>query len=228
MVEVLLKGRWLVVSFDEPCETRSWAIYGGPRKITRRVVWYQVQRGDLGLAVDAREFAKNLFIQNGLQDAVGMLTGAALSRYVDIEKVERNLSVRSIATVGMTNALRVGDLSCSLQSVGTINLLCVISTALTEETFLEAISIAVEARTTAVLDCEISSSKSGLRATGTGTDCIVVAAPARSVRPPLEYAGKHTLLGSLIGGSVLEAVSQGFRHSKSDAPLTKLSLNDNF
>src|SRR3990167_2103144 len=106
MVEVLLRDRWLVVSFDEAYETRSWAIYHGRGNTTQKVVWHQVQKGDLNLSVDAREFAKILFIQNGFGDAVGMLTGVDLSRYVDVEKAEEGLSVRSIATVGMTNALR--------------------------------------------------------------------------------------------------------------------------
>lgn len=212
MVKVILKDRWLVVSFDESHETRSWAIYGGPRNITQKIVWYQVQKGELNLSVDAKEFAKNLFVQNDFENAVGLLTGAAVARYADIEKTSGDLIVRTISTVGMQNALRVGDSACRLQPIGTVNLLCVISASLAEEAFLEAMSIAVEARTVAVLESGVLSLESKLPATGTGTDCVVIAAPLKSIQPPIQYAGKHTRLGSLIGKSVLEAVNQGCYH----------------
>lgn len=211
MLQILLKDRWLLVSFDEFQETRSWAIYGGPRKVTQTVVWYQVQKDDLNVSVDAKEFSKHLFVQNGFENAVGLLTGALLSHYADVQKTDGDLSVRSIGTVGMENALRVGDPLGQFESVGTINLLCAISVPLTEEAFLEAMSIAVEARTAAVLAFDISSSQTGLPATGTGTDCIVVAAPAVSHVSSLEFAGKHTRVGSLIGGSIFETMSQALR-----------------
>lgn len=214
MLQVLLKDRWLVVSFDELQETRSWAIYGGSRKVTQTVVWYQVNKGDLGISVDAKEFAKNLFSQNGYENSVGLLTGASLNRYADIQKTAGNLSVRSIGTIGMSNALRVGDPIGRLEPVGTINLLCAVSVPLTEEAFLEAISLVVEARTAAILAFDISSSNTGLPVTGTGTDCVVVTAPAVSDIPPLEFVGKHTLLGSLIGQAVLEIVNLGTQRQK--------------
>ncbi|MBI4372840.1 MAG: adenosylcobinamide amidohydrolase [Candidatus Omnitrophica bacterium] len=128
---------------------------------------------------------------------------------MDVEKTEGDLSVRSIVTVGMENALRVGDPVPQTQPIGTINLLCLISVPLTECAFLEAMSIAVEARTAVVLESHIPSFQTGFRATGTGTDCIVIAAPARPAQSPLEYAGKHTPVGSLIGRSVLEVMKQG-------------------
>lgn len=212
MLQVLLKDRWLLVSFDEFQETRSWAIYGGPRKITRNVVWYYVRKGDLSISVDAKEFSRNLFIQNGFENAVGLLTGASLTRYADIHKTNGDLLVRSIGTVGMENALRVGDPISPLELVGTINLLCAISVPLTEEAFWEAMSLVVEARTAAVLASGISSSQTGLPATGTGTDCIVVAAPAVSGGLPIEFVGKHTLVGSLIGSCVFETMSQALNH----------------
>lgn len=215
MLQVFLKDRWLVVSFDELQETRSWAIYGGSRKVTQKVVWYQVQKGDLNISIDAKEFSKRLFIQNGFENAVGLLTGASLSRYADVQKTDGDLSVRSIGTVGMENVLRVGDPIGQFEPVGTINLLCAISVPLTEEAFLEAISLVVEARTAAVLTFDISSSQTGFSATGTGTDCIVVAAPTVSKVPPLEFVGKHTPVGSLIGSSISETMSQAL-HSCSN------------
>jgi adenosylcobinamide amidohydrolase len=92
-------------------------------------------------------------------------------------------------------------------SVGTINLLCRVSIGLTEEALLEASAIAAEGRTAAVLAAGLLSPLTGRPATGTGTDCIVVAAP-ETTRPD-RFAGKHTACGSAIGASVFGAVSRG-------------------
>ena len=48
---------------------------------------------------------------------------------------------------------------------------------------------------------------SQLAATGTGTDCVVVAAPAAGM--PLSYVGKHTEMGHVIGQSVYNATVKG-------------------
>ena len=67
----------------------------------------------------------------------------------------------------------------------------------------EAIQIATEARVLAVQQAGILSKRSRKPATGTGTDCIVVAAPIG--RPAHRYCGKHTLAGELIGRAVLKS-----------------------
>ena len=76
---------------------------------------------------------------------------------------------------------------------------------------LEAMSIAVEARTVAMTSLRTRSTASSSVATGTGTDCVVVAAPLSSEQGPARYAGKHTALGAVIGQAVLDAVTAGGR-----------------
>jgi adenosylcobinamide amidohydrolase len=94
--------------------------------------------------------------------------------------------------------------------VGTINLLVRVSAPLTEEALAETLALAAEARTLAVLEAGVRSLRSGLPATGTGTDCVVVAAPpAEPGGEPLAYAGKHTAVGHLVGAVVEEAVRTG-------------------
>jgi adenosylcobinamide amidohydrolase len=70
---------------------------------------------------------------------------------------------------------------------------------------LEAMSIAVQARTVAVLEVG-HVLPSGL-ATGTGTDCVAVAAPAGDT----PYAGLHTPVGEATGRAVHTAVLEGAR-----------------
>jgi len=67
---------------------------------------------------------------------------------------------------------------------------------------IEAITLAAEARTAAVLDAGVT--LPGGKATGTGTDCIAVAAPGGDT----PFAGKHTAAGHALGRAVYEATLQ--------------------
>ncbi|HYC21958.1 MAG TPA: adenosylcobinamide amidohydrolase, partial [Candidatus Bathyarchaeia archaeon] len=115
------------------------------------------------------------------------------------------------------NALRAGDPPDDGQRVGTINLLCCVSTPLAEEALVEALAIAAEARAAAVLDASVASRSTGRPATGTGTDCIVVAAPGLDGGE--SFAGKHTLVGHLIGCAAGDATRQGVEAWKRAAVL---------
>ncbi|HEV3193757.1 MAG TPA: adenosylcobinamide amidohydrolase, partial [Polyangiaceae bacterium] len=86
---------------------------------------------------------------------------------------------------------------------------CKVDVALSALALLEALAIAAEARTAAILEVGVASSRSGKPATGTGTDCIVIASPKARAGAP--YAGKHTDIGAAIGAAVLDAVRVGAR-----------------
>lgn len=202
------EGRWLVVSFDSLHTCLSWAVWGGGRKTAQKIAWYQVGKEELAPPADPRDYLGKCLRERGLVDAVGMMTSASLEDYTKSSKNESGLEVNTVATVGLGNALRVGDPPGG-NRVGTVNLLCALSVPLTEEAQLEALSLAIEARTAAILDASILSTRSGLPATGTGTDCVVMACPLVQDAPPLQFAGKHTRVGSLIGSSVYEAVAAG-------------------
>jgi adenosylcobinamide amidohydrolase len=89
-----------------------------------------------------------------------------------------------------------------------------VSGALTEGALVEALAIAAEARTLAILEASLPSRVSGLPATGTGTDCIVVSAAHEG--EPAAYAGKHTVVGHLVGLAVTEAVRRGVEAWKAE------------
>ncbi len=137
-----------------------------------------------------------------------MMTARSLGTFDCVEKQHDGVAARAVATVGLGNALAVGD-SPGPMSVGTINVLVQLSHALDEAGLAEALALASEARTAAVLDGRVPSRRSQELASGTGTDCIVVAAPEGG--EPLRWVGKHTLAGSLLGGAVREAVARGVR-----------------
>ncbi|HEY2745638.1 MAG TPA: adenosylcobinamide amidohydrolase [Polyangia bacterium] len=204
--------RLLVVRFPRVHRTLSWALCGGGLGLTRAVAWRYVERGELSPSVDAAKLLADTLKQHGLEHAVGMMTARALSTFDCVEKQRDGVAARAVATVGLGNALAAGDAPGPMllaPRVGTINVLVQLSHALDEAGLAEALSIASEARTAAVLDGRVPSRRSQGLATGTGTDCIVVAAPETG--EPLRWVGKHTAAGALVGGVVREAVARGVR-----------------
>lgn len=205
--EIVREGRWLITNFACPQQVLSWAIVGGGRRIAQVVAWYWVRERELRPPVDARDFLHRRLTEAEMPDAVGLLTSRDLDTYVAVERRRDPFAVRCIATVGLGNALRVGDPPGPVARIGTINLVCCLSHPVAEEALVEALALAAEARTAAVLEAAVPSRMTGRPATGTGTDCIVVAAPVASA--PVRYVGKHTVFGSLIGAAVVDATRRG-------------------
>jgi adenosylcobinamide amidohydrolase len=200
-------GRWLVATFARPMQLLSWAVVAGGATLGRRVAWYQVLDHELRPPVDAGGFLQEKLQERGLAGAVGLLTSADLRLMSCVTRNFGDEQGGAVATVGMGNALRIGDEPSVSGRIGTINILCWTSAPLTRTAQLEALSLTTEARTAAVIDAGIPSRRSRAVATGTGTDCIVMASPHAAAGK--QYAGKHTAVGHLIGAAVYEAVTQG-------------------
>jgi adenosylcobinamide amidohydrolase len=202
-----LAGRMLVARFAEPQRVASWAIAGGGLRRSQSVVWLQVGDDELRPPVDARRWLQARLQAAGLPDAVGMLTSRRLDAYADERCEYGGLRARCVTTVGLGNALRAGDPPGPSARIGTINTLCSLSCALSPEALLEALALAAEARALAVREAGALSTRTGLPASGTGTDCIVIAAPDLAGAAP--YAGKHTEAGHVLGAAVHAATRRG-------------------
>ena len=200
-------GRWLRARFAAPHRTLGWTIVGGGWRTAAAVSWLEVTGDELVPPIDAESFVRQQLAAEGRETEPTFLTGCALDEHVVAEATAGRASATCVATVGLGNALRIGDPSSAGAAVDTINLLCVISRPLDDLALLEALSLAVEARTAAVLEARRTSRASDGAATGTGTDCVVVAAPSGSGAE--RYAGKHTAVGAAVGGAVLAAVRRG-------------------
>lgn len=145
-----------------------------------------------------------------------MMTGAQVARVGHALAARNGVRVGAWCTAGFSNALRAGDrATAALAHPGTINIIVALNRTLAYGAMVEAVQIATEARALAVLAAGIRSVRSGAPATGTGTDCIAIAAPLRgsagSVRAE-PYCGKHTLLGELIARAVLKSCARAFGH----------------
>jgi len=207
-VEELPSGRALIVPLNGAHEVISWAIVNGGRRRARSVVWRELRLAELDPHGDGGALMRETLAQLRMPDAVGLLTARDVRTYED-ERVERSGTwARCIATVGLGNALAAGDPPAAAP-VGTINLVCQVSVGLSEEALIEACALVAEARTAALLEVTVRSPISGRPASGTGTDCIVIAAPVAQRTEP--FAGKHTACGSAIGAAVRGAVTRGVR-----------------
>lgn len=204
---VLRDGDWLFARFSTPQRTASWAIVGGGLRRATSVAWLCVRDRDLRPPIDPCELLRDRLVMRGMADAVGLMTSSNLDRYVDETRTWNDHRARCVVTVGLGNALRAGDPPGPSARIGTINLLCVVETPLSNEALLESLALAAEARALAVREADIPSRRTGLPSSGTGTDCIVIAAPDRASGD--RYAGKHTALGHVIGAAVHDAVSRG-------------------
>jgi len=206
MSRLHLARPWLCLDLACEMPVLSWAVNRPGLVRARRTLWREVRNADLPVDLDVEAWLDRELNERNALDAVCFLTSCDIGRHEDRSATAGPVTARAVATVGLSNAERVGTrLPAAAQGWGTINIAVEIDTGLTDAARIEALSIATEARTVAITEA-------GLRlatgtATGTGTDCIAIAAPEGTTR----FAGLHTDTGEAVGRAVHEAVSRGAR-----------------
>ena len=195
----------MFVRFPQPHVCWSWAIVNGGRVVAPAVAWYFIQAPEYHELAEPAAFLRRKLHEAGEPEAVGLLTSRVRYGQVETRVQHSGVDAQCVATVGLSNGMRIGD-EPTYVAAGTINLVCTVSANLTAECALEALAMAAEARTAAVMDATCA------EYTGTGTDCIVIAHPTTG--PEHRYAGKHTPLGHGIGRSVYQSVFRGVQEWK--------------
>ena len=221
-LEIQQDPRWLVARFPQPCRALSWAVVGGGLMTTRAVAWWFVTGPELAPPVDPVALLKQKLMEKDLAGSVAMMTSRRLDRFIDLAECRDGIEARVVATVGLSNGVAVGDPATyhdpnsksEPKKPGTINILCHLSTSLSDLALVEAVSLVAEARTASLLSEPMPSPLSGQPITGTGTDCVVVTCPTNGAASP--YAGKHGVIGSLIGSTVRRALDRGRLHWQRD------------
>lgn len=201
--------------FPTPYRTLGWAPLGGGYARTRLISNHQVDKNDRHATEAPRLFLSRRIraLEPDAGVAVAMMTGAQVANAAYVCVRRGTLAVAAWCTAGCSNALRAGDRATVADTrPGTINLIVAISQPLVDAALAEAIQIATEARVLAVQQAGIVSTRSGLPATGTGTDCIVIAAPAGP--RPHPWCGKHTLMGELIARAALKSCARALAPSR--------------
>jgi adenosylcobinamide amidohydrolase len=208
-----LKASTLVIELPARYRVLGWAPMGGGLSRAQVILNHQIGLNDRDAAELPQARLSTVACALGFRpkNTVGMMTGANVAAGGFVTMRRRGLAVSGWCSAGCSNALRVGDRATAFpHQPGTINIAVAINQPVTAAALAEALQLAVEARVLAVQQAHLTSVRSGLPATGTGTDCIVIAAPDISVDQPdgvIMYCGKHTVLGELIGRAVLKSCS---------------------
>lgn len=153
----------------------------------------------------------------------GLITHADIKNTSIVTKSYKKFSVTAITTAGTkVNAVRAGDSASyyeenheyyslkkgnAHEKIGTINTIILINSKLNENSLLNALITATEAKAAALQELLIPSQYSNGIATGTGTDGLIIISDKKSDNL-VENTGKHSKLGELIGKVVKESIKE--------------------
>lgn len=211
---------FLVIRFDEIHQTLGWSITKPGFQRVREIAWLEVRDADLTPATDPVAFLKERLASKGLADAAAFMTARDVRRHHLARSQVDDIAATCVTTVGLSNAERVGTRRhVAPKRAGTINTLVHLSRPLSTGAFVEAVSIVAQARTAAILESRGRPDESAV--TGTGTDCILLAAPEGG--RPQTCAGLHTDVGEAIGACVYEATFEGARVWRADVAFSNLA-----
>lgn len=197
--QVTLDRPWLRMDLPREMRVLSWAPHGAGYTRANAILWREVRNADLTPGFDAESWLADQMPVR----AVGMLTSRDVGTFHEGFAEVEGIAAHCVATVGLSNGESVGRrLPYHSADYGTINIGLCLNAALTEAAQLEAMSIAVQARTVGVMAAGVTLA-TGL-ATGTGTDCVALACLPGEAR----YAGLHTPVGEAVGAAVRDCLTR--------------------
>jgi len=165
------------------------------------------------------KLATSLGIRNKF---VGLMTAVSLADLVTVRAASDQIWVEGFVTVGTANAVRAGEpatprpLTNCQAHFGTINVILVTNARLSASAMVGMVQVATEAKTAVLLHAKVKSWTGRSRATGTGTDAVVVVG---GTGPSMRYSGTHTIIGELVGRVIEAAVTEGLaRYRRRQAP----------
>ncbi|MDR3435633.1 adenosylcobinamide amidohydrolase [Telmatospirillum sp.] len=209
-----LREPWLCLDLGADHQMLGWPVVGPSLGVVRHIAWLQVADSDLPAGADPAALFRTRAMADGIEADAGLMTAAAVRRFSHVSRQSPAGRIDTVATAGLSNGESVlprpatANVRRPLPRMGTINLVATLPRALSIGAALEALSIAAEARTAAVMGLGLTAAD-GRPVTGTGTDCILIAAP--SGEPVVEYCGLHTDIGRFLGETVYQAVQEASR-----------------
>jgi len=137
-----------------------------------------------------------------------LITGVDMNNLVIKKESYKELSVYAFITAGVnSNAMRMGRDRGDYYEPGTINIIIMSNMQMSNRAMARAVITATEAKTAALLDLDIRTSyeNGAYRATGTGTDNVLLVQGKGQI---LDNSGGHTKLGELIAKAVTKGVKE--------------------
>ena len=182
-------GPWLIARFHDDWNMLSWCVVNGGFQRTSAAAWLYLQPNEIAGVAEPADWMRARMYAENIGNAIGFMTSRRAQAWTEGAASAGACRAWAVGTVGMGNALRIGDPPAEM-SPGTINLLVCVAQPLTLEAALEALCLIAEAKTLAVSESGIRSIVSQEPASGTGTDYLALAWPPEGAPSP--YAGKHT------------------------------------
>ncbi|MDR6951412.1 adenosylcobinamide amidohydrolase [Ancylobacter sp. 3268] len=208
MLDIRCERPWLVLRLAAPHRMVSWSLNRPGLVEATAIAWRQVATDELTPELDPAGWFANELATAGLEGAVGLITARDIATHVHRAAEVEGARADCVVTAGLNNGERIGHRHAAAPALaGTVNIVCRSAVPLTEAALLEAASLVAQARTVAIMEAGYRRPGGRHAVTGTGTDCIVMAAPvaAPMTGAPQAYAGMHTAIGEAIGACVHEA-----------------------
>jgi len=204
------RNRTLVLDFRQPLRVVS--TLEGEKQGVERVANHYFPPPSWGLGHDLglAGLRSHTFEVLGLDSATTaiLFTGADMNNLAMVKKEYRDLAAYALVTAGVhSNAVRMAEDVGRYYEPGTINIIILTNTRLSRRAMTRALISATEAKSAALADLDVRSSYTGLanRATGTGTDNIIV---VEGQGVAIDNTGGHAKMGELIARAVYEGVKE--------------------
>lgn len=233
--EVLKNSDTVLVKFGPKRNgiVSSW-LHGGYNEDLSAVFNHQLSQDNInkyeegGILGFLKDLSSNFYNDLDLRsDKIsGLITSADMDSYSIACERYRDIEVMAIATAGVrVNAVSAGDRASYYEindeydfdinnidnefsnKPGTINIILLINSRLSENSLLLAEMIATEAKTVALRDLMTASNYSNEIATGTGTDGIAIFSNLDSENS-IENMSTHAKVGELIANAVKAAIKE--------------------
>ncbi len=156
MRSITLDRPWLEFDLQAKMQVLNWAVNRPGFVGDRRIVWREVSNAALPKNLNVEKWLASEFAVRGVSDAVAFLTSRDVRSFCQETVAIEGIEAQAVATVGLLNVERVGRRNdWTGQDWGTINVAVRINQGLSPGGLLEAMSIAVQARTAAEMDIGI-------------------------------------------------------------------------
>jgi adenosylcobinamide amidohydrolase len=206
-------GDWLWLDLGARFQILGWPVVGPALGAARHIAWLQVRDADLPPDADPAQVFQDRARDGNVPAEIGLMTAADIARFVQISRRSPAGAVSAIVTAGLGNGESVLPRPSAAAvpnarpagRIGTVNIVVLLSQPLSFAAALEALSIATQARTAAIMGLGLAM-PDGRPVTGTGTDCLVIASPLATATA--SHCGLHTGIGRLLGETVHAATAQ--------------------
>jgi adenosylcobinamide hydrolase len=203
--------RFVILHFDYPLRVLSSAPFNGGSRRAGTIVNLKTETREV-LENSPEELITAFLMTRGLRkDSVGLLTSADMEYAQFVAVQEKGITILAVVTAGASNALNIAERSDTdftgedRTGHGTINIIVLTNCFLLDESMVSSFITVTEGKTAALLDLGVKSVVTGTRATGTGTDTVVIVS-GNGVN--IRYTGGHTLFGQLLGEAVYRGVKE--------------------